>query len=250
MSILSELFNIKPKFTISFKSIYGAFAVATPVVPASDIKSKWMQDQKDKPFSKKFNSCPGMLDYSQAGYIVTAYTNIHIKANSMGVIVKVDSTAASQENNHRLQPATFDYELVDNMTYIDKVKRTANKVPLPWTIKAKPGYSAYVLPALMHADYLDKIFVYPGVVDYDDFYVINFVFSPIKECEFTILAGTPLLQVIPFKREVITAECDNASIEDTNNYLFNIPARIANYYKKYLWKKKIFKISCPYKHRG
>ena len=135
------------------------------------------------------------------------------------------------------------------MTQIDGVKKYAGKIPLPWSVQAEAGYSAYVMPALMHADYFDKIFVYPGIVDFDNFHTVNFVFSPIKECEFTIYAGTPLLQILPYKREDITAECDRATQKEIDKHVFNFPSRMKHYYRKFLHSKKSYTMKCPYDHR-
>lgn len=233
----------KKDFHIKFKSYLGNFAIATPVLRAIKVRSKWMNNQTAA-FS--YANCPGMSDYATAGYVVTAHTDISIKANKMGVVV---ITLPSACDNSRLQPAAFEYKLVEGMVNIDKVKPYAGKVPLPWMMQSRKGYSAYVLPPLMHADYLDKIFVYPGIIDCDEYHTLNFVFSPIKECEFTIYAGTPLLHVIPFKREVITAECDKASMEEVDRHLFGFTSRIKHYYRKYFHKKKSFTMKCPYEPR-
>lgn len=233
--------------TFRFKSYIGNFAVATPVTTASRIKPKWVKAQTGQ---QKFTDCPGMLDYSHAGYLVTAPTDIHIKANSAGTIVMLAPTPI--RNNDGMTPSQFNYEVVEGWREpADGIEKSAWKIPLPWSVHAEEGFSAYVLPALMHADYLDKIFVYPGIVDFDKFHTINFVFSPIKECEFTIPAGTPLLQVLPLRREVITAECGKATVEETEEHLFNIPSRaVKRYYRRFLSEKKVFKMTCPYDHRG
>lgn len=239
----------KDKPTFRFSSYVGNFAVATPVVPTSRIKPKWMKLQTKK---DKFPDCPGMLDYSHAGYIITAHTDIHIKCNDAGTIIVVDRTPINNEENARLQPSQFNYDVVEGMTKPDEsVEKTAWKIPLPWSVHAQPGFSAYVLPAIMHVDYLDKIFVYPGIVDFDKFHTINFVFSPMKECEFTIPAGTPLLQVLPLYRQEITAECGRATEQEKDEHWFNMPSRaIKRYYRRFLSERKVFKMTCPYDHRG
>lgn len=246
MKWLDKILNRKKAPTFRFLSYLGDFSVATPVATAARIKPKWLRKQTG---GQKFTDCPGMLDYSHAGYIVTAPADIHIKANSAGTIILLERTPV--HNNDGLQPAEFNYEVVEGMLSPEGVKKSAWKIPMPWCVFAEEGFSAYVMPALMHADYLDKIFVYPGIVDFDRFHTINFVFSPIKECEFTIPAGTPLLQVLPLRREEITAECGRAETKEKEEHLFNIPSRaIKRYYRKFLSEKKVFKMTCPYDHRG
>lgn len=246
MKLFDKLFKKEP--TIRFKSYIGNYSVNNPVVETKRIKANWMKDQKP---DTRFTKCPGMLDYHTSGYIITAHTDIHIKANKAGIVIKPDMlTFVDHQFINSLSPAPFEYDLVKNMTKISPdVKTGAYKIPLPWSVFAKKGYSAYVLPALMHADYLDKIFVYPGVVDYDNFHTVNFVFSPIKECEFTIPAGAPLLQILPFKREKITAECGKATEVEKDEHLFGMGTKaVKNYYRRFLSQRKSFKMKCPYQH--
>ncbi|MFZ6813532.1 hypothetical protein ACO0K3_03625 [Undibacterium sp. Rencai35W] len=242
MNWLKKLFGFKP--TILFKSYIGNFAVSTPVVSAGKIRPEWMRKQTEK----KVSVCPGMFDYFQSGYIITAHTDIHIKANRAGTVIQLAPTAA---DCHALKPVPFDFAVVEGMAKIDPaIKPMAFKIPMPWTVQAQEGYSAYVLPALMHADFLDKLHVYPGVVDYDKYHTINFVFSALKECEVTIYAGQPLLHVIPFKREKITAICGKATEEERDKQLFNMPTRMKHYYRKFLSERKSFAMSCPFDHRS
>lgn len=239
----------KKEPTIKFMSYVGNFSVATPVASSSRIKPKWTKLQTGK---KKFHDCPGMLDYSHAGYIVTAHTDIHIKANSSGTFIVIEGVHVEPHEVQLLQARPFDYDIVEGMTKPpEEVEKSAWKIPLPWSVRTQKGFSAYVLPAIMHVDYLDKLFVYPGIVDFDKFHTINFVFSPMKECEFTIPAGTPLLQVLPFRREDITAECGRANQQEKDEHFFNMPSRaIPRYYRKFLSSKKTSKMTCPYDHRG
>jgi hypothetical protein len=235
-----------PKFR--FKSFIGDFSVATPVTTASSIRTPWMKKQ-DK--DHKFQKCPGMLDYANAGYIITAHADIHIKANKVACNVIVESAHLPPHEGEMLIPRPFDFKIVEGLAPIqDGVVKWAGKIPLPWSVQADKGWSGYTMPALVHSNFLDKIFVYPGVVDYDNFHTLNFVFSPIKECEFTIPAGTPLLQIIPFKREkVFAAECGKATEKEKDKHLFNTASRLSHYYRKFLSSKKQYTMECPYKHR-
>lgn len=234
-----KLFDDEP--TVKFKSIIGNYAVATPVVSASTIRPEWNKKEREK----KLQFCPGMWDYAAAGYLVTAPFDITIKSNSEGTIVIIGECPDKQY----FQARPFDHQIVDGLAKIDSSAKPATfKVPMPWMIQTKKGYSAYVLPPLLHCDFFDKIHVYPGVVDYDNFYTCNFVFSALKECEFTIKTGTPLIHVIPFKREVQTAVCDRATIKEIDDHRYTMAGR-KHYYRKFLARKKVYKMSCPYEHR-
>lgn len=238
-----NLFRKEP--TISFKSIRGNFAIQSPVIMARDYKPDWLRNQQGK---SKFQSCPGMVDYFGAGYLILAHVDIHIRANSEGVSIKLESLAPLAKEIEQALP--FDFGMVAGMAPIDKdVAKFAGKITLPWSIVAKKGFSGYAVPAVMHSNFLDKLFVYPGVVDYDRFHTVNFVFSPIEDCDIVIPAGTPLLQIIPFKREDITAVCKRATNDEEETHFFNITSKLSHYYRKYLSRPKPFKMECPYEHR-
>lgn len=237
-----DLFK-KPIPHVGFKSIFGNYAVSTAVVTSRSTKPKW--DAEFGTANTRYTICPGLHDFAMHGYLVRAHSNIHIKANKAGCVVKVDGP---QESPQLEQTFPFDEKLVTGWAPIDDtVKPVVLKLPLPWGVFTDPGYSGFALPALMHFPHFDKIWIYPGIVDYDKFHVINLVFSPITECEFTITTNTPLMQVIPFKREDISASCDRATPQELDKYKYTIPTgRIPNFYKKFLRGRKRFTMSCPF----
>jgi len=78
------------------------------------------------------------------------------------------------------------------------------KVLNPWYIKTPPGYSCLFVPPLNNPD--DRFFPLAGIVQTDTFtHEINFPIvingDKYPELKTVIKKGTPLVQVIPFKRE-------------------------------------------------
>jgi hypothetical protein len=110
------------------------------------------------------------------------------------------------------------------------------KIFNPWSIKTPSGYSCLFLPPLNNKD--DRFEIIPGIVDTDSFISeVHFpcIFNGYKyeSLETTIKAGTPYVQVIPFKKEswrMILKE----KKEDTLLKLFSI---FVNRYKKLFWNK-------------
>jgi hypothetical protein len=86
-----------------------------------------------------------------------------------------------------------------------------------WLIRTEPGYSCLFLPP-MHRD--TKFAILPGIVDTDTFnHAINFPFTLTDpDFEGTIKGGTPMVQVIPFKRDEFTHE-----IYDGYDYIQKYP---------------------------
>ena len=243
-----NIFNKKPVFR--FLSYIKDFSIHTPVTLAKNVRPICANLQKNRPLEKRYQACPGITDYANSGYIIPAHVDITIKANKVGTLVKMNwCVPLSPLDADILSAKKFDYAVVDGLVDVKEIKKEANKIPLPWMIEAPPGYSAYLMPAFMHSDFLDKIYIYPGIVDYDRFYVANVVFTALKECEFTILAGTPLLQVIFFKREEFNAECRKATDYEIDKYYHNKTTTIKNWYRKLLYGKKVHKLECPYNNK-
>ncbi len=220
---------------VRFKCNTGGYYVSSPVVPARSILPYWLKKQLEKK-NVKFVKCPGMHDQSHQGYLITAWSDIHIKANSQGVIVDMPLVGEAS-----LKAQFMDFDLVDGLAPIrEGVAKKIVKLPGPWGIYTKKGYSAYVLPATFHSPFLDKLYVYGGVVDYENFHTVNFIFSPLGPCEFTIPMGTPLLQVIPFKRESMHAETGHATRLESDQHRYSMPTRVLSAYRHLFHKKKVF----------
>jgi hypothetical protein len=222
--------------SIRFAAIHGAYnySPVARIKLASDLSNQpdWLKKQKNYENSRdKFLNCPGMADYLKAGYIIPAWGNIKIKANRADTITIVDS--------HNPIVTPMNYKLVDGLVPIESsVKPKVTKIVAPWAIFTKPGYSAYLLPAIYHSPFLKDLYVYSGIVDYDDFTVCNFLFTALRECEIEIPVGTPLLQVIPFKREDITAVSMRGSIVDQEKSAFHFPQKLKAAYRKFCHKRK------------
>jgi hypothetical protein len=224
---------------IKFKAVYGGPHVIYPVTTTKEIKPKWLEAQIEKAKlnkkSVKFVRCPGMHDYIQEGYIIRAHADIHIKANSMGVVATVPNAS-----DQALMPAEMDVEVIEGCPPVDGVKLKVIKIPLPYALYMEPGHSAHLLPALMHSTFLDKLFVYPGTVDYDTFHTANFIFTPIRPCEFVIKAGEPLLHVLPFKRLNYHGVCGSSTAWEKIKHKHGFPSRVLGYYRRMFHAKKIY----------
>ena len=236
IGFIKKLFNDVP--IIRFVPHIGApeCSEITTIKLAKDVKPKWLSNQRNNEPKDKFVQCPGMDDLYKAGYIIPAWTDITIKANKAGTMVKF-------QNLYTVPEARMSPKLVSDIIEIDKnVKFTPIKITTPWSIFTKRGYSALVQPATFHFPFLRDIFIYPGIVDYDNFSTVNVIFCALRECEIFIPAGTPLLQVIPYKREIVTGEVSSANKKDSDFFNFGYPTRVKAAYRKFFHKKKVYKL--------
>ena len=88
-------------------------------------------------------------------------------------------------------------------TYRNAPIKDAFKMSNPWCIKTPPGYSCFYLdPFLFQNDFFAT---WQGIIDTDKFNVnkdnSQIIFYPKVDHSFVIPKGTPMVQVIPYKRE-------------------------------------------------
>jgi hypothetical protein len=105
-----------------------------------------------------------------------------------------------------------------------------------WVIKTPPGWSCLFVPALNREQ--DVIRVLAGVVDTDSYQsLINFPFIPIApDGVYTLEKGTPLVQVIPFRRETTTIEgavrAETAEERETNQRILRNTQAAEGWYRR------------------
>lgn len=118
-----------------------------------------------------------------------------------------------------------------------------HKVLNPWIIKTPPGYSCLFVPILNNGD--DRFTPVAGIVDTDTYE--NYINFPIiingdkyPTLMTTFKAGTPYVQVIPFKRDNWKMEIHNLEKDERWNRLGIVRKFLHNYKTRY-WNKKSWK---------
>jgi hypothetical protein len=114
----------------------------------------------------------------------------------------------------------------------------------PWGIKTRPGYSSLFVSPLNRDTPIE---ILSGTVD-TDFYNIPVIFPfTLKDPNWTglIPAGTPIAQVIPFKREKYTHKIvDMEQAKKGKMYQKNLEAISSTFYKAYrnnFWQRKEYR---------
>ena len=108
----------------------------------------------------------------------------------------------------------------------------------PWGIKTPKGYSCLFLPP-MHRENVFQIL--PGIVDTDTYTApVNFPFTlNNSEYEGLVPAGTPIAQVIPFKRDSWEMSIgDPEDLKEQRNVLILTTNRFFDSYKKHFRQEK------------
>jgi len=242
------MFNWFKKDDIDFKFLDVAEGIVYPHYPpvlAKDIKPL-KEFQENKYGEYKFPGCPGMHDYARLGYIIPAWSNIHIKANKAGFMGVVGSVGEDNQKRGTTlkQPQNMDPAITDGLFEINGgVKYSILNFPGPWKINSNKNVSCLLLPAYFHSNFLDDLYVYPGIVDYKGFGTVNFICAPKRPCEIEIKAGDPLLHVIPFiTNKDIVASYGPATREENDYNKILKWFHEKNFYRKYYMIRKKFKL--------
>lgn len=136
--------------------------------------------------------CMPVFDAMTAGYLICLHTDIHIGQGDEGPTI-------SWSTNKGDLIAWHFKEQVENYREL-KIDNPPPKYINPWLIKTEKGYSVLIIPPMHRPK--TGIRILEGVVDTDAYTDnINFPFMVDEGFEGVIEAGTPIAQIIPFKRD-------------------------------------------------
>jgi hypothetical protein len=227
--------NRKEKIEIVFSNVLDYHENTAPQ-PAVKHIPQWYKETKgflpDGKMSAKnditIKKCMPVLDALTAGYILPTPHDIWVEKKD-GKIIYYTGPAARVETHQQHQ------------SYLHP-KANGHETPKyinGWSIKTPEGYSSLFIPPMHNSHPWFECF--PGVVDTDNyFHTVHFPFV-LKDTNFEglIPAGTPMIQVIPFKRDNwssrIGTEIDKINARENEKLLFQ---KFFNRYKSLFWKRK------------
>lgn len=213
-----------------------------PPVPAKNLIPEWYKNQisylhNEKVINKvgdtpaTVKKCIPVFDAITAGYIISTPADLQVQDvngehyYTWGAFDLISFHPQSQASEHPLRLEGRAYPKFNN----------------PWSIKTPKGYSI-LITAPMHRESPFKIL--DGIVD-SDVYTnpVNFPFQ-LKDEKFEgiIPKGTPVAQIIPFKRE--SWEMKLGTDEDRKEAMKvrqNIVTEFFDKYKKRYWTRKEYK---------
>ena len=212
-----------------------------PPKPATKEIPEWYKDTpeyigglkiifNDGIFSQTIKKCIPIFDTITAGYIL--YT-------------QVDVQISIQNNEHHYtwpdqQPISW-HPIEQAPLYPLKNKGEYPKWNNPYAITTPPGYSVLFTPP-MHRESIFTIL--PGIVDTDKYkspVQFPFIFNDLN-WEGIIPAGTPMAQVIPFKRESWQYKIgSDDEIKEQEKVHKKLRTKFFNSYKQQFWSKKEYR---------
>jgi hypothetical protein len=172
-----------------------------------------------------------VFDAMTAGYIIPTYVDLYV-SNKDG---KPYYAWPSQEPITFHENAQADKHPLNN-------KYSYPKWTNPWSIKTSKGYSCLFIQPMHQEKSFFKIL--PGIVDTDKYtHPVNFPFV-LTDLNFEgiIPAGTPLVQVIPFKRDTWEIKFGGEKeIQTSTNDFYHIRSKFFEGYKSLFRETKSYK---------
>jgi hypothetical protein len=174
-------------------------------------------------------SCMPIFDMMTAGYTITLPADVYFEGN--GQIKWSTDLLTCVESHDKVQFSEFNvpdgYE-----------KNVVFKFIQPWIIKTPPGYSTMFIHPSYHPDL--PFYTLPAIVDTDKHPImVNFPFFLTEGFSGVIPFGTPIVQVIPFKRENWKSKFSVSS--KSQDELFQFAKRkLGNRYKTFYRTKKVW----------
>ena len=152
--------------------------------------------------NKSIKNCIPVRDYLTAGYAILTQQDIAVDSGIVDNIPYVGFNWKDLGSRHGSTPPISSHsvrQLEGSVLEKDCIQGEIFKILSPWKVVTPPGYSCLFLPI----DYQECPFdALPAVVDTDKYHHINYPFRFRGLIgQYTIPIGTPIVQVIPFKRE-------------------------------------------------
>jgi hypothetical protein len=230
---------------IIFTDIDNPKGVLQKPKPASEYIPQWYKNAKsytdssgkkaptlDGTPSATIKRCMPLWDLMTAGYIIETPYDIYVR--------QVDGKPYFQWGE--MQAVAFQsMEQFQNHPYSRDINY-ATRIVHPWSIKTPKGWSILVCEP-QHQE-PGPLICANGIVDTDEFSMPFNMFFKLRDPKFEgmIPAGTPFIQVIPFKRESWISKLGGE--KEKNKYISDVRkfgTVFFDRYKKFWWSKKEYK---------
>jgi hypothetical protein len=178
--------------------------------------------------------CMPVFDSMSAGYVIRLVTDVYVDNADGGgksfVWPANDFTAISSHPGGQFPGLPIGPEYDQTSAY---------KFHNPWQVVTDPGYSCLFVHPMWH--YGLPFHVFPGLVDTDQHPVpVNFPFLMRSDFTGYLRKGTPIVQVIPFRREEFVGS-DGEREESSDRAWERAKLQFSNRYKEHFRSLKLFR---------
>lgn len=191
--------------------------------------------------------CVPVLDAASNGYYIPAWCDFAISIRNVE-----DEKTGETELAIRVNPSTNLHLFFEETIGTHGWTQVGNDCPIqsyaigkillkflnPWVVETQKGWSCLFKSPPHH---YSNVRIMEGVVDTDTYHrQINFPFfwDGYKEGEFLIEAGTPLIHVIPFKREAVEMQFDTWDEDRMDKDALLHSSMFHDAYRKLWWHKR------------
>ena len=214
-------------------------------VPSSKFLPEWykraksyLNDEKKPNMNESYvtvKRCVPVFDAITAGYLIVLNKDMYC-----------EQTPSGPYFHWRVEGENDDSQMISQHSYFQVQGHPYSKlgyqlkIENPWIIKTQPGYSCMILPPMHHDN---EIIILPAIVDTDSYYEkINFPFNlKDKNFEGMISAGTPIAQIIPFKRESHKMKVSRLDKERSLINQKTVASKLFDAYRNTYWFRKEYK---------
>lgn len=223
--------------TIEFTSYNENTLKDSRPILASKVQPEWWKKMKineivrgDK--QQTIRACPAMQDWLTMGYYLIAQQDIMVQIGMDSYDESGKNSFAWAYDDPKVGSSSHPDTQFGNAFIPEKMEgspvKDAFKMRNPWNIKTPEGYSTFYLDPFLHQN--NYFSVWPGIIDTDKFNLnmdnAQIIFYPKVNHSFIIKKGTPLVQVIPFRREEWSS---SAQIKEPKTFIDNMSDYTSEY---------------------
>jgi hypothetical protein len=179
-------------------------------------------------------SCMPVLDVLSLGWIQKTWCDIIFEKNEEGITFR-----------YSVEPAPIvvrDVESLGKLPVPDEYENIAFSWLRPWSIKTPPGYSILYTHPFYRYDL--PFTCVSGLIDTDNYHSNGKVsFFLKKDFSGIIPKGTPMYQIIPYKKDSWVGkktERNEENIKKLSKEVFDVKSIFSGGYKKYYWNKQSY----------
>jgi hypothetical protein len=189
--------------------------------------------------SATIKKCMPVFDAITAGYIITTYADIFVSRQTIQINSGETITSPWYEWPS-IESIQF-HPIEQAPLHPDNQNSPYPKFMNPWGMKTPKGYSVLFIPPMHRKTPFN---ILPGIVDTDTYVPpVNFPFVlSDPNFEGMIPAGTPVAQIIPFKRE---SWLSSVSTKEIFNQIIDVNKKLSSHffdkYKSFFWHRKDYR---------
>lgn len=215
--------------------LLGVIPNPIPAIKAAPDYFRNIKPQSDHhPRNGTVKRCVPFLDALSAGFVIPLWCDVYVLARNGELQIDFPPNFPQPESLGTHDAAQIPKHPLATRPYGNAPMKWIN----PWVVETEPGVSCLFTAPLNHMETRFKLL--DGIVDTDTYY--NSVNLPFLwtggDGEFIIAKGTPLVQVIPFRREFCdlqVAAVDDARRTKTRSIL---GTKLKNGYRDEIWHNK------------